>query len=578
MRFHVYKGFVPWHHHSVLDRWHGNVGSGVSAPRRKGAKCGRYCAIAIGRSALTAISVERKIKSVKVDGIYRVEFDLRLDDVRWMDSIADALAKMPSRFRAAPCTVILPHMEPLVKWISVPPVERHFLRNTVADAMEVDLPIREDEFAWEFLLSTEGGGEIGGYVFAERRSNIAPLFDLLASEFTYVDGAIVPLMADFSELDRNGKSGKMELQLCIGDTFTTIAFSGGSRPYMRYLSYGWNKLLGVTATESNGLWGSELKNALNSWLLEKKLSVEVEAEVHVRVEKFLDTIVNEITETELQYVHSFSGKHAATARVFSSLAASARMERMLAERLKTNVLAFDRGAIFQSLSASKIANGVDDLTFMRLLWVCGLEMRTPSKLAPFVPEFIVGKRLRERILRKAASALAIAIAALAIGMVGLGGKKFIVGREIRAITLQRKQEETVYSNLHSVDARLAAVKHQFACMEAIRKRQGSWLVIFADLQDAIISTGDAWLTDFRSPGKIGTANALDPITAHISGYMLIKEAGGDTADGVINRMNQLIKNLRACESIAEVTEIVFPPQTGQLQPFQCLLTLKIDKL
>jgi hypothetical protein len=540
-------------------------------------RCGRYCAIAIDRSALTAIVVERKTKSVRVDGVYRVDIDMRLDDIRWMDFVADALSKMPSRFRRTPCTVILPHLEPLLKWISVPPVEPNFLRSTVADAMEVDLPIREDEFAWDFLLSTESGSELGGYVFAERRSNIAPLFDLLASEYAYVDGAIIPLMADFSELCHRSKSGKMELQLCIGDTFTTIALSGGTRPYMRYLSYGWNKLFGSAATESKGLWGSALQEAVIGWLGEKKVDQATGDEAKERIGQFLDSIAKEVAETELQYVHNFSGKHAPVAYVFSSVTASARLKQMLGERLKATIKSFDRSVLSLPLMATKSIEKVDDLTLMRLLWPCGLEMRTASRKSPFVPEFIVNRRATEKMLRKIASALTIAIAALAVGMVALVGKKLLVHHEIKTIAIQRAQEEAVYSHLRSVDGKLEAVKRQFVCMETIRKRQDAWLLVFSDLQDALTATGDAWLTDFRSPGKAGLSKELTQTTAHISGYLFIRESHDKSSEDVVSRMNQLVKNLRACSSVVDVCDIVFPPQTGQLQPFQCMLTLEIDK-
>jgi hypothetical protein len=521
--------------------------------------------------------VDRKARAAKVTGFYHVEFDLRLDELHWTDSVAAALAKMPGRFRRAPCTVILPHLEPLAKWISVPPVELHLLRSTVADAMEVDLPIREDEFCWDFLLANSGGGELGGYVFAERRSSAAPIFDLMASEFTYPDRAIIPLMADFSELSRWAKSGTMELQLCIGDTFTTIGFSGGSRPYMRYLSYGWDRLLGETATEGNGLWGAELCEAVKKWLLGQEISADGEADVTGRVEKFLDGLVEEVMKTELQYVHSFGGKHISIARLISAMAQSPRLEKMLSGKLKADVQPFDRSVLVLPFFSHKFNGKVDDLTAMRLLWACGLEMRSPSRRSPFVPDSTLWRRGRERFLQRVSTALAAVIVALAIGLVGLNAKRLLVLREIHEIAVQRSQEEVVFARLREIDCKLAATKAQFHCIDSIRRRQGLWLQIFSDLQGAIIATGGAWLTDFRVPGKVGAPTEVDPATAHISGCLLIGEVNDNAAASVIDRMNGLIQNLRSCDAISEVSDIVFPPQQGQLQPFQCQLTLRTVK-
>jgi hypothetical protein len=536
-------------------------------------KDGLHHAIAIASDGLTAVRVVRKSSRIEVRDIYRVPLDPRLDEVRWRDALEEAVAAMPSCFHRFPCTVLLPHLEPLAKWIEMPAVERHLLRETVAEAMEVDLPVQERDFAWEFVGAQEKEGKLGGYIFAERRAKLLPIFDLLASECVYPDGALLPLMADFSEMDRKVESGSVELQLCIGENCTSIGFVGGNRPYLRYLSYGWNRLLGGTGPDGLGETGSEFYGSVRSWLLEKKLPAEEKKEVEDRLGAFLDQLAQEVTQTELQYVHNFAGKHAGTVRLLSAMVRSERLEKMLGERLKGEVLPLDRSVLSLPVFAKKASECVDDLTWMRLIWACGGPMHSSADRSPFLPEYVEGKRFRELALRKTVTVLATLAVVLGLGLVWQRFNALFLTYEIKSTAGQRDREKDLYGKLHETDLLLEDLKNCFLSVDMIRQRQEDWLRLFSELETALYNVKDAWLTGFRVVSVRETIMEREPSVVHISGYLLIRVTHDGTAAGQVDRMNALVRNLKNCDSVLELSDILFPPQQGQLQPFQCRLTL-----
>jgi hypothetical protein len=535
-------------------------------------------AVAIAPDELTAVDAVRRPNSFSIKGIYRVPLDPRLDEIHWRESLEKALAAMPSCFRRFPCTVVLPHSEPLLKWIEIPAVERHLLRDTLAEAMEIDLPIQEQDFAWEFLGAQEEEGKLGGYVFAERRAKILPIFDLMASECTYPDGALLPLMADFAEMERRAEGGAVELQLCIGENCTSIGFIGGSRPYLRYLSYGWDRLLGGTGPEGKGMGWSTFYDALDGWLLGKRMAEAEQKEVEGRLGAFLDQLVQEVTQTELQYVHNFAGRHAEAVRLFSAMAHSDRLGKLLGERLKAEVFLWDRSVLSLPPLSQKAADCVDDLTWMRLLWACGGPMRSSTERSPFLPEYVREKRLRETVLRKTTAVLATLAVVLGLGAVWQHVNVLLLHDEIKRSTWQRSHERDLYEKLHEADLQLEELKNCFLAVDTIQQRQEDWLRLFSELETALHNVKDAWLNGFRVISTRESVMERDPSVVHISGYLLIRGTHDLSAAGQADRMNTLVRNLKNCPSVAELSDILFPPQQGQLQPFQCRLTLTHGRL
>ncbi|MDR0428413.1 MAG: hypothetical protein LBG86_00020, partial [Puniceicoccales bacterium] len=165
----------------------------------------------------------------------------------WWKSVAAALTKLPKTFCHFPCKLILPHTLPLVKCISHHSVSPSFRRSMIADAMEMELPIHENEFAWDYIPVEKSPSQRGSlsYVFAERRSQLEPLFDVLASAHIYPYDAVLPISIDlFTNLQRHTQEKGFTLQICIEENVISLVLNGGKQPYMRYLNYGWGRVVG----------------------------------------------------------------------------------------------------------------------------------------------------------------------------------------------------------------------------------------------------------------------------------------------------------------------------------------------
>jgi hypothetical protein len=260
------------------------------------------------------------------------------------------------------------------------------------------------------------------------------------------------------------------------------------------------------------------------------------------------------------------------------MAQSDRLGKLLGEKLKAEVFLWDRNILSLPPFAQKAANCVDDLTWMRLLWACGGPMPTSTELSSFLPGYVREKRLRETVLRKTTAALAVLAVVLGLGIICQGVNALLLRSEIKRTTWQRSQQEKLCAELRGTDLRIEELKNYFLAIDTIQQRQEDWLRLFSELEMALYDVKDAWLTGFRVMSTRESVMERDPSVVHISGYMLIRETHDPSAANHVDRMNTLIRNLKNCPSVTDLSEILFPPQQGQLQPFQCRLTLTHGRL
>jgi hypothetical protein len=516
---------------------------------------------------------------LRLQNFYRAPVSGDFGDSGWWESVSNAISLMPNVFRKHPCSVVLPHFSPLLRWITVPPVERRLLRETLAEALEVDLPVQEQDFSWDFLDC--GGEGHGGYIFAERKAALAPLFDLLAAMDVFPDGAAPPLMADFFTA-RQHTSKEMALQLCLGDAVSSLTFTGGVRPYMRYVHCGWQQLCApVEGEEPDGPSPEVILDALSTWLAGKEIDDEaLRRRFEGRRERFFAVLAEEIEKTELQYIHRFGGRHMEKLYLCSGAPDSERLRDLFGQQHQTQVVRMAPWmTIKMTRSSKKIAGEIDDLTWMRLLGTIGGDLGSQTAMAAFLPEFVLRRRQRSQYYRLATALVLFVWAILGFSSIYRFSQNQILESHLKDIRGRQAKVKVIALQMDALDSQREVMRMNFDRIDLIRRRQESWLRLFAELQEAMGESKDIWLEDFHMTNPRETAVGGESPSVALRGYALIrtpKQSGAGAK--TVEQINGLFQRLRNTESIAEVADIALTPSEGYLQPFRCRLILRRNEL
>jgi hypothetical protein len=477
----------------------------------------------------------------------------------WWTTVSKALAELPNTFRNRPCTLILPHHFPLVKWVTIPPVEPFLERATLADAIELELPIKRDDYAWDYI----GAGGGGYYIFAEKRTQLAPIFDLCAAADFYPDNAILPPMADFSRALRLARERDANLlHLCIDGTSTTLILTGGKRPYLRYLNFGWDRLFADLEEGGGEPWQAALKN----WLAGRPCG-EWQDAAERRGQEFFSALSQEILRTEMHQIHHLAGKHFLEI-LFHGSGDCSTLERLLEGKCRVPVRSFlpeEHCKFSRSLRAR--ARQIGALSWMRLLEAGIFHGSSPP---PFLPHFIQRRRFISQVHGLVVAATALLWGALTIGIAYHNAEHNLLERQRLELVKIRAQACLLSKRNTLAMAGTERLVQNFSRIEEVRRRQENWLRLFADLSKTLASVEDAWLDDF-SP-EMPRVPQLQIGRIAIAGRLLLGSKNED--DVAKERLARLLAGLQKLAWVAAIEDVAILPREGFLQAFRCVLVLR----
>jgi hypothetical protein len=440
-------------------------------------------------------------------------------------------------------------------------VEPFLLRATLADALGLDQAFPHEDYVWDHV----GADGNGYYVFAEERTQLAPLFNLLAEADFYPDGALPPLMADFSRALQVAATRKGNLlHLSISDHSTTLILTGGKRPYLRYLNFGWDRLHAVregdVATD-----GAELAKALQNWRAGHKMGEsDLQEAAERRGLEFFAALHEEIMRTEMHQIHHLGGKHFPEFFFYGD-GDNSLLVRLLEERYRA------KGHVFLpeeycvlSRSARTAGNRIGALTWMRLLEAGTFQGSIPS---PFLPGFIRRRKFVSQLQNVATAVVALLWGALAVGIAYYSAESNLLERQRLALVPVYSRATVLAKRQELVRKERERLVENFIRIDAVRQRQENWLRIFADLQTVLASVGDAWLEELHLE-----ENKYNPsCKIAIAGRLLLpREADSAAREG----LERLLAGLQGLRWVNTVENMAILPRTGFLQAFRCTLALR----
>jgi hypothetical protein len=463
------------------------------------------------------------------------------------DTLAAALAGLPGRFRRHSCYVILPKIHPLHKCIIHHPVSPDLRRIMLTEAIEMDLPIKAEAFAWDFFpLHAHATDErFLSYVFAERWHRVDPIFDAFLQAKIYPKGALVPLAIEFFSALAKGDGNS--LQLCIDETTTSLIFTGGERPYVHSLPYGWDRVL----------QNEDAEDQWNDWVKSDGAGNEVLSE---RVNEFFRELAAEIHKCELYYFHHLQGHPYAQMAVHSGRSGSGFWIKFLEKRLTHKV-----DVIHANEGWECSGEMPDEITRMHLFR--GAEMLFNGSMdnpaAVVSPVVVQRERQSKRFVAKVAACTA------ACGGLLLGDLYGVLQNRVLQQNLAHLRQKTEEERVTAVAAgrldgeaeryrvRLERANKVYSC-------QTAWAALFQELEDILVSGENGWLDELRvmPPGGNG------PREITIGGSILAGEG-----EEVSSKFRQFLGQLQKSPVVGSLGNLTLAEAHQGMQPFQCTIAL-----
>jgi hypothetical protein len=138
----------------------------------------------------------------------------------------------------------------------------------------------------------------------------------------------------------------------------------------------------------------------------------------------------------------------------------------------------------------------------------------------------------------------------------------LIGANSQAKILQRRYEraEVAWKNLSL----------NFELIDAVHRRQESWLHLFSSMQCVMEDVGRCWLDSMKTDAGKDTAERHHPLRIAIGGHLLVDPSAKDM---VRRRVNGLIEGLRSMAMVDAVEDVTLLPEENHLQGFQCTLVI-----
>lgn len=539
--------------------------------------CRNLQLLAIESHALLAIKLQMRGDSIHLCHLRRFPLEPSPDSAEWLEIALQKLLQLPSPFRRNPCVFLAPHFAPILKFVEIPRVENEWRRKTLGQALEMELPVRGEDYLWDSIPVQENSQREGSYIFAERRRRLQPLFELLSSINILPESALLPLEAEFHQLAQWGNTlPDQGMQITINEDYLSLGSFGGQRPFLRYGNGGWNRLLEAVAAETQTSI-IHLSSILDRWLARENLdNPTVESSFQKHGQEFFESIRQEMLRTELHYIRHLGGKSITLALISGSRPHLNRFGEWLKSQRKITVKGLDFGESFSfSRQSRREMAQLSSATRMHIYWAVQNSLcQSPSFPSPLIPEMLQQKLRRQQRQRFSHHLLLWISSILAIGCACRYGEIFRLQSALQEKTHRQAKLKVELREYQKIGDQLRQARNQWELSERIHWQQGHWLQFLNTLQRAIGIAEAAWLNDFQ---LIHSAqNGLPRLELRLRGNLLQRPE--EELSRLQERLERFLQELEHSPLVLKMGELrIFPNKEYRLQ-FECILELAREKL
>lgn len=536
--------------------------------------CSKVKLIVVEHRQLCLLQIRLSKRRFSLEKFERHTIPSADDFAAWAKAISAEFVRSSSFFQRGPILLILPHFSPSIRHVEIPAVLPRFQRETIGQAFEIEGALREKDYAWDYYPLDDDGSQF--YVFGERRAILRPFLNLFLSTEICPDQAILPVFADFLGLASDGRAGH-SLKVDISDDFTTLLFSGGDRVFMRYLDFGWNRLIQSLAREF-GETEEEIRLRLEKFLNREAAATRREEIILQRgFRDFCSEIDGQIHRTELHYGTHLSGRRFGQIFWVSSLAHSQRLQDHWQEKYEITGTTFEVGRFLSIPRAmrKKVAP-VGSATWLRIFH----SVRHFAFVGFALPGPFIGEKLRARILRRQTRKLALESVSL-VSLICLLGSFYRLGelKFLRA-ALDEKQSQSVRLQIRSQEfdrsqREAELMRQNFQLQNRVTERQNFLLRLFATLEWTLGAAGNCWLDRFNFPDGVRPVDASGEVSIGLTGRFFVEDPNNPEAMRLLGRQfESLLDNLSRLGFIRRMEQPSISPIRGNVAQFG--LTIVVD--
>ncbi len=454
----------------------------------------------------------RKGNRLRLDD-YAVEFfpPSAASEDHWLELTRDALTALAKRIRGAIGSVVLvlpPHLA-LTKLIKTPRVDPAKREKIIRFEAEQNIPYALSDVVWDSVVVGERAIDFEIMLVAAKLDAVVPLCAAVQA-VGFQPRAILPAplatLAGFRQLDTGSQPA---LILNLGARSTTLLLTDEKRFVARSLSLGGN---GVTQhiAESQHCDPDEAEATKVS---ERSTNLTTAA-----MESLAARLAQEITRSVLHFKRQSDLEQPARVYLTGGAAQLARLADALAAKLKVPVERLDcLGLVEIGSAAGRTDLSEHALAVTDLIGAAITQLRADQLTLNLLPPTLRGhENLRQRQPWLIAAAV-LAVAALVPPV--WHGRNLNVEAKIKSVAVEsevlplRLRDARLRENLQQLEA----LKLELAQLCRVYDRRASWLNLFADLQQRVVSVEDVWLEKLQ---VMPSTTADAPVKLIISGRML----------------------------------------------------------
>jgi len=516
-----------------------------------------------GASRVTAAVVSSSGGGLQIEKLVTesLQYDYSNDDA-WIDAVGIALRSLHGQHKfSGKASFIIPGNQVLTKTIRIPHVEEGKRAQIIAFEAQQNIPYPLHEVVWDSQVVADDGVETE-VLFIACKSNTIDEFcrEVSLAGFT-VDTINAATVLDYNAIQFAYPSMDEDVLLInIGARSTNLLFKNPEGFFVRNIQLGGNSLTQNIADSLGKPFAQaeEIKHKFFNGELDYSDDDSGAKLLTSCSDSFIRRMSQEITRSIVNYRRQKGG--AAPKRIL--LSGRGALLEGLPEQLSTSQkVAVEFFDPLQNVTLDgNIGAGSNSLRLeiSEIIGAAASDMVADSAGVNLLPQEV--QRVMEFASKKPYLMVAAICLALAPWPAFLGYKQLSSGYEKTALATQAQVAplQARQSQILNNAEKAAKISESIRRVEGLVNSKTNWIQFFAQLQDSLTTTEDAWLDSLKVIRE-QPANGVATYEVVVEGQMLVRESANGTGDIDQDVLSRRIKSLQSSFENSEFIVSSKPP-------------------
>jgi len=491
-----------------------------------------------------------------------LNYDFSNDD-GWLDSVGDALHALHAQHKfTGKASFIIPGNQVLTKTIRIPHVEASKRAQIVAFEAQQNIPYPLHEVVWDTQVVVDDGVETEVLFIACKSTTIDEFCRRVKHAGFGVESINAATILDYNAVQYAYPSIDDDLLLInVGARSTNLLFTNQEGFFVRNIQLGGNSLTqNIADTLGKSFAQAEdIKLKFFSGELDYSSDDSGAKTLQSCADNFMRRMSQEITRSIVNYRRQKNGGAPKEILLSGRGSLLEGLSEQLAQTQKVKVEFFDplQGVSFGDGSSADFASL--SLEISEIIGAATQTMVPNGAGVNLLPENV--QREMEFAAKKPFLAIAAICLALApwpafIGFNQLGAGYREAAEEMnRQVAPLRERQSIIADNA----AKAEAISESIQMVEGLMNSKTNWIQFFAELQESLTLTEDAWLDALSVNRELASASEDASYEVALEGQMLVRETvnGQGSVDQAV--LSRRIKSLQSSFENSEFIVSSGPP-------------------